>query len=50
MGGSKSRSCYELYQSPVAQLVEQMTVNHLVVGSSPTRGATFYIRSYEPFK
>ena len=25
--------------SSIAQLVEQVTVNHLVVGSSPTRGA-----------
>ena len=25
--------------SPVAQLVEQVTVNHLVGGSSPSRGA-----------
>ena len=28
------------YQSPIAQLVEQMTVNHRVAGSSPARGAT----------
>ena len=27
--------------SPVAQLVEQMTVNHWVAGSSPARGAKF---------
>ncbi len=27
--------------SPVAQLVEQMTVNHRVRGSSPRRGANF---------
>ena len=27
------------YQSPIAQLVEQMTVNHWVAGSSPARGA-----------
>gem|GEM_PF-4351771 len=27
--------------SPVAQLVEQVTVNHLVGGSSPSRGAIF---------
>ena len=25
--------------SPIAQLVEQMTVNHWVTGSSPVRGA-----------
>ena len=29
--------------SPIAQLVEQMTVNHWVAGSSPARGAIFYI-------
>ncbi len=27
--------------SPVAQLVEQVAVNHLVGGSSPSRGAKF---------
>ena len=27
--------------SPIAQLVEQMTVNHWVPGSSPGRGAKF---------
>ena len=27
------------YYSPVAQLVEQVTVNHWVGGSSPSRGA-----------
>ena len=27
-------------RSSIAQLVEQVTVNHRVVGSSPTRGAT----------
>ena len=27
--------------SPIAQLVEQMTVNHWVRGSSPRRGAKF---------
>ena len=30
--------------SPIAQLVEQMTVNHLVVSSSLTRGAIFISR------
>lgn len=29
------------YHSPVAQSVEQMTVNHWVTGSSPVRGASF---------
>ena len=31
-------------QSPVAQLVEQMTVNHWVAGSSPARGANFFFQ------
>ena len=26
----------------LAQLVEQMTLNHLVVGSNPTGGTSFY--------
>ena len=30
--------------SPIAQLVEQMTVNHLVVSSSLTRGAILFYR------
>ena len=30
-----------LRHSPIAQLVEQMTVNHWVTGSSPVRGAIF---------
>ena len=29
------------YPSPVAQLVERLTVNQLVAGSSPARGAKF---------
>ena len=38
-----------LYDSALAQLVEQMTVNHWVAGSSPAGGAIisrlkFYIR------
>ena len=33
----KSKLCFKY--SSVAQLVEQLTVNQLVVGSSPTRGA-----------
>ena len=38
-------SCYnignnkKISNSPIAQLVEQMTVNHRVAGSSPARGA-----------
>ena len=27
------------YQSPIAQLVERLTVNQFVAGSSPARGA-----------
>ncbi len=34
----------EINYSPVAQLVEQMTVNHRVRGSSPRRGATILKR------
>ena len=30
-------------RSSVAQLVEQLTVNQLVAGSSPARGATYSI-------
>jgi hypothetical protein len=30
--------------SPVAQLVEQLTVNQLVTGSSPVRGAIVFKR------
>ena len=30
------------FYSSVAQLVEQLTVNQLVAGSSPARGAKFY--------
>ena len=32
---------YLEYNSSVAQLVEQLTVNQLVAGSSPARGANF---------
>ncbi len=32
---------FTIYSSPVAQSVEQVTVNHWVGGSSPSRGATF---------
>ena len=30
-------------RSPIAQLVEQVTVNHLAAGSSPARGAIFIL-------
>ena len=32
------------FYSDIAQLVEQLTVNQLVVGSSPTVGAKFNLR------
>jgi hypothetical protein len=32
--------------SPIAQLVEQMAVNHRVAGSSPARGAIFLGLAY----
>ena len=32
--------------SPVAQLVEQVAVNHSVIGSNPIRGAIFYIKMF----
>ena len=32
---------YVTYHSALAQLVEQMTVNHWVAGSSPASGAKF---------
>ena len=35
------------YYSPVAQLVEQMTVNHWVPGSSPGRGAKYQKKDQE---
>ena len=37
----KSKFCF--LHSSVAQLVEQLTVNQLVAGSSPARGAKLYI-------
>ena len=40
----KSKFCF-LYSS-VAQLVEQLTVNQLVAGSSPARGAIFLIKKF----
>ncbi len=36
------RACQERHDSALAQLVEQMTVNHWVAGSSPAGGATFF--------
>ena len=42
-----ARLCYirrrqHCCRSPIAQLVEQLTVNQLVTGSSPVRGAIFF--------
>ena len=37
----KKKSKLMFKYSSVAQLVEQLTVNQLVAGSSPARGATF---------
>ena len=39
LGVKKSK--FEFYYSSVAQLVEQLTVNQLVAGSSPARGAKY---------
>ena len=36
--------------SSVAQLVEQLTVNQLVAGSSPARGAKKVIQNFKVFK
>ena len=35
----KNKNRIVLFYSPIAQLVEQLTVNQLVAGSSPARGA-----------
>lgn len=37
---ANTRHVCDLWFSPVAQLVEQVTVNHRVTGSSPVWGAT----------
>ncbi len=33
----------QLFYSPVAQLVERLTVNQVVIGSNPVRGANFVL-------
>ena len=38
----KKKSKFDFLHSSVAQLVEQLTVNQLVAGSSPARGAKNY--------
>ena len=41
------RYCKYIKYSSVAQLVEQLTVNQLVAGSSPARGANNYPVSFK---
>ena len=41
MRGAKMRGFNKFYHSALAQLVEQMTVNHWVAGSSPAGGAKY---------
>ncbi len=36
--------------SSVAQLVEQVAVNHWVGGSSPSRGAIFFVQSWFSYR
>ncbi len=38
-----AESYFILKHSPIAQLVEQMAVNHRAAGSSPARGAIYFI-------
>ena len=38
----KKKNRIVFFYSPIAQLVEQLTVNQLVAGSSPARGAKNY--------
>src|SRR5215831_19130324 len=40
---------YTANYSPVAQLVERLTVNQEVAGSSPARGANFFTHLRVPF-
>ena len=42
----KKKVSWPKLHSSVAQLVEQLTVNHLVAGSSPARGARLSCLSY----
>ena len=37
MGASRAVRCWKRFFGPLAQLVEQLTLNQLVVGSIPTR-------------
>jgi hypothetical protein len=47
-GPAPSASSVESTSSPVAQLVERLTVNQEVAGSSPARGANFF-KHFRPF-
>ena len=38
----KNNKYVYIYKARLAQMVERMTLNHVVVGSSPTVGAFFY--------
>jgi hypothetical protein len=42
----KKKNRIVLFYSPIAQLVEQLTVNQLVGGSSPPRGAKKILSSF----
>ncbi len=45
----KKKNRIVLFYSPIAQLVEQLTVNQLVAGSSPARGAKKYYAVFDSF-
>ena len=42
----KKKNRIVFFYSPIAQLVEQLTVNQLVAGSSPARGAKRKLSSF----
>ena len=45
----KKKKSYCVFYSPIAQLVEQLTVNQLVAGSSPARGAKKIYAVFDSF-
>ena len=45
----KKKNRIVFFYSPIAQLVEQLTVNQLVAGSSPARGAKKFLCAFENF-
>ena len=45
----KKKNRIVLFYSPIAQLVEQLTVNQLVAGSSPARGAKKIYAVFDSF-